>query len=75
MSLKNKNTRNKNKNMGCATQIWFLKKIALWKYEHEKNMTRLWRKTMPKISVEQTKESEGSYFYLYPFRDLAQGSF
>ncbi len=53
----------------------FFLKIALWKYEHENNMTRLWRKTMPKISVEQTKESEGSYFYLYPFRDLAQGSF
>ncbi len=38
-------------------------------------MTRLWCKIVLKISVEQTKGNEGSYFYLYLFRDLAQGSF
>jgi hypothetical protein len=45
------------------------------KHEHEKNMTRLWCKILLKINVEQTKENEGSYFYLYLFKDLAQGSF
>jgi hypothetical protein len=30
---------------------------------------------MPKTNGEQTEENEGSYFYLYPFEDLAQGSF
>ncbi len=45
------------------------------KHEHENNMTRLWCKIVWKIGVEQTKGNEGSYFYLYPFRDLAQGNF
>jgi hypothetical protein len=45
------------------------------KHEHEKNMTRLWCKIMLKTSVKQTKGNEGSYSYLYPFGDLAQGSF
>jgi len=45
------------------------------KHEHEKNMTRLWCKIVLKIGVEQTKENEGSYFYLYLFGDLVQGSF
>ncbi len=39
------------------------------------NMIRLWCKIMPKISVEQTEKNERSYFYLYMFEDLAQGSF
>jgi len=30
---------------------------------------------VPKTGVEHTKGNEGSYFYLYPFGDLAQGSF
>jgi hypothetical protein len=30
---------------------------------------------MFKNGVEQTKGNEGFYFYLYPFGDLAQGSF
>jgi hypothetical protein len=30
---------------------------------------------MPKIGVEQTKWNEGSHSYLYPFKDLAQGSY
>ncbi len=45
------------------------------KHEHEKNMTRLWCKIMPKTNVEHTKRNEGFYFYLYPFGDLVQGSF
>jgi hypothetical protein len=45
------------------------------KHEHEKNMTRLWCKIVPKISVEETEGNDGSYSYLYPFGDLAQGSF
>jgi hypothetical protein len=40
------------------------------KHEHEKNMTRIWCKIVLK-----TKRNEGSYPYLYPFGDLAQGSF
>jgi len=40
------------------------------KYEYEKNMTRLWCKIVPKISVEQIKRNERSYFYLYLFGDL-----
>ncbi len=35
------------------------------KHEHEKNITRLWCKIMPKTSVEQIGGNEGSYFYLY----------
>jgi len=49
--------------------------FSICKHEHEKNMTSLWCKIMPKISVEETKWNEGSYFYLYPSGDLAQGSF
>ncbi len=49
--------------------------VNICKHEHEKNMTRLWCKIMIKTNVEQIKGNEGSYFYLYPFGDLAQGSF
>jgi hypothetical protein len=49
--------------------------VNKYKYEHEKNMTRLWCEVVPKINVEYTKGNEGSYFYLYPFRDLIQRSF
>ncbi len=45
------------------------------KHEHEKNTARLWCKIVPKTHVEQTKENERSYLYLYHFEDLAQGSF
>jgi hypothetical protein len=45
------------------------------KHEHEKNMTRLWCKIVFKTIVEQTERVEGSYYYLYPFGDLAQVSF
>jgi len=45
------------------------------KHEHDKNMIRLWCMIMLKINVEHIKGNEGSYFYLYPFGDLVQGSF
>jgi hypothetical protein len=45
------------------------------KHEQENNMTRLWCKIVPKIDVEYIEENKGSYFYLYPFGDLAQRSF
>jgi hypothetical protein len=45
------------------------------KHEHEKNITRLRCKIVPKTNVEQTKGNEGSYSYLYPFGNLAQKSF
>jgi hypothetical protein len=37
------------------------------KHEHEKNMTRLWCKIMPKTNVEQIEKNQGSYLYLYLF--------
>jgi hypothetical protein len=45
------------------------------KHEHEKNMTRLWCKILLKIDVEHIEKNERSYFYLYPFGNLAQGNF
>ncbi len=42
------------------------------KHEHEKNMTRLWCKIVPKTNVKQIEKNEGSYFYLYLFKDLIQ---
>jgi len=45
------------------------------KHEHEKNMTRLLCKIVPKTSVEQIGRNEGSYSYLYTFGKLTQGSF
>jgi hypothetical protein len=45
------------------------------KHEHEKNMTRLWCKIVPKTNVEHTKGNEWPYSYLYPFWDIVQGSF
>jgi hypothetical protein len=45
------------------------------KYEHEKNMTRLRCKIVPKANIEHIERNEGSYFYLYHFGDLAQKSF
>jgi hypothetical protein len=32
------------------------------KYEHEKNMTGLWCKIIPKIDVELIERNEGFYF-------------
>jgi hypothetical protein len=49
--------------------------VNIWKHEHEMNMTKLWCKIVPKTNVEHIEGSEGSYIYLYPFRDLAQRNF
>jgi hypothetical protein len=40
------------------------------KHEHEKNMTRLWCKIVPKTSVEQSEGHETSYSYLCPWGPL-----
>jgi hypothetical protein len=57
----------------CKTNvILFIYYVNRCKHEHEKNMTRLWCKIMPKIVVEQIEGNGGSYFYLSPFGDLAQ---
>jgi len=44
------------------------------KHEHEKNMTRQCCKIVFKISVKYIKGNARSYFYLYPFGNLAQGT-
>jgi hypothetical protein len=49
--------------------------VNICKHEHEKNITRLWCKIMFKTDVKHIKGNEKSYFYLYPFRDLAQKNF
>jgi hypothetical protein len=49
--------------------------VNIYKHGHERNMTKLWCKIVPKVGVEQTEGNERSYFYLYPFRALAQGNF
>ncbi len=49
--------------------------VNICKHEHKKNITRVWCKIVSKINVEKTKGNEGSYFYLYRFGHLAQGSF
>jgi len=45
------------------------------KHENGKNTRRLWCKIMPKIDIEKIQRNEEFYFYLYPYEDLAQGSF
>jgi hypothetical protein len=60
----------------CKTNVKMnLYYANICKHEHEKNMTRLWCKIVPKINVEQNLKNERSHFYLYPFGDLVQGSF
>jgi hypothetical protein len=49
----------------CKTNVeMVLYYVNKWKHEHEKNMTRLCCKIVPKTSVEQIEGNEGSYFYL-----------
>jgi len=50
--------------------ILFFIMFNICKYEHEKNITRLWCKIMLKTNVEQTERNERSYSYLYPFGNL-----
>jgi hypothetical protein len=56
-------------NTNMKTNLYY---ANICKHKYEKNMTRLWCKIMPKINV--NKGNEGSYFYLFLFGDLAQGS-
>jgi len=53
----------------------YLYYASICKHEHKKNITRLRCKIVFKNGVEQIEGNERSYFYLYPFGDLAQGSF
>jgi hypothetical protein len=41
--------------------------VNINKHEYEKNMTRLWCKTVLKTIVKYIKGNEGSYFYFIPF--------
>jgi hypothetical protein len=59
----------------CKTNVKMnLYYANICKHEYEKNITKLWCKIVLKTNVEQTKGNEESYFYLYPFGDLAQRS-
>jgi hypothetical protein len=76
MWFKSKNIKTKNKKWDVQDKRENKSLFAnICKHEHEKNKTRLWCKIVPKIDVEQVEGNERSYFYLYPFGDLAQGSF
>jgi hypothetical protein len=72
MWLKNKKIKIKTQEQNMCktnmkTNIYY---ANVCKHEDEKNMTRLWCKIVFKTNVEHTEGNEGSYFYLYPFRDL-----
>jgi predicted proteasome-type protease len=59
----------------CKTSVTiYFYYVNICKYEHENNMTRFWCKIVLKTNVEQIEGNEGSYFYLYPFGNLIQGS-
>jgi len=45
--------------------------VNIYKHKHGKNMTRLCCKIVLEIDVEHIERNGGSYFYLYPFGDLA----
>jgi len=76
MIQKQKHNNYKQEHEMCKTNIQKnLYYVSICKHEHEKNMTRLWCKIMLQTDVEQTKGNEGSYFYLYPFGNLAQRNF
>jgi hypothetical protein len=60
--------------MKCAKPTWKQMFIILT-YANMK-MKRTWQDYgARKTNVEQTEGKEGSYFYLYTFGDIAQGSF
>jgi hypothetical protein len=71
--LKQKNEKQKHKmcKTNVETNLYY---VNICKHEHEKNMTRLWCKIVPK-TIEQIEGSERFYSYLYPFGYLAQISF
>jgi hypothetical protein len=47
----------------------------IYQHEHEKNMIRLWCEIVLKTNVEHIEKKKRSYFYLYPFGDIIEGSF
>jgi hypothetical protein len=60
----------------CKTNMeTYVYYVKICKHEHEKNMTKLLCKIMPKTNVEWIERNEGFYSYLYPFEDLVQRSF
>jgi hypothetical protein len=60
----------------CKTSVkMYIYYVNIIKHEHENNMIMLWCKIMPKTSVKHIKRNKKSYYYLYSFGDLAQGSF
>jgi hypothetical protein len=77
MRFKNKNIRTKNKDTRCAKPMWkhIFIMLTYANINIKDNITRLWCKIVPKSSVKQIEGNEGTYFYLYPFRDLVQRSF
>ncbi len=76
MIQKQKHKNHEQKQEMCKTNVKMdIYYANICKHEHEKNMTMLWCKIMLKIGVEHIERNEGSYFYLYPFGDLAQGNF
>jgi hypothetical protein len=75
MIRKKKHKKYKQEHEMCKTNVKIdIYYVHICKHEYEKNMTRLWCKIVPKTTIEQTKGNEGSYFYLYLFGDLTQGS-
>jgi len=59
----------------CKTNVkTYIYCVNIYKHGHERNMTKLWCKIVPKVGVEQIEGNERSYFYLYLFKALAQGS-
>jgi hypothetical protein len=56
----------------CKTNVTvYFYYVNICKHEHDKVMMQ----DRAEDSVEQIEGNEGSYLYLYPFGDLAQGSF
>jgi len=77
MWLKNNNTRTKNKNIRCAKLTW--KQIFIMLTYANMNMKKTWQcygvKLCLKLMLNILKEIRVPIRILYPFRDLAQGSF
>ncbi len=72
MIQKQKHTNYKQKHKMCKTNVKTnFYYVNICKHGREKNIIRLWCKIMLKTNVEQIEGNKRSYFYLYPFKDLA----
>ncbi len=70
MIKKQEHKNKKQEHEMCKTNVKMdIYYANICKYEHEKNMTRLWCKIVPNIN------EHSKIYNLYPFGDLAQGSF